>query len=47
MTKKIYNQPNVQVTNLMFSSLICVSVGGDSESGAGKVNPGVPTDEQW
>lgn len=46
MTKRIYNQPEVQVAQIETCSIICAS-GAPSSSGAGKVNPGVETDEPW
>ena len=46
MTKKIYNQPEVQVAHINTMSVICAS-GTPATSGAGKVNPSVPTDVQW
>lgn len=42
--KKKYNQPEVLVAHIRTMSLIC---GSDVESGAGKINPGTPTDEVW
>ena len=46
MTKRIYNQPNVQIAQVATLSIICAS-GAASSSGAVKVNPGVETDEPW
>lgn len=46
MTKRIYNQPEVQVAQIETSSIICAS-GTPATSGAGKVNPGVETNEPW
>ena len=45
MTKKFYNQPEVNVAQINTMSMICVSdtVLG---SGAGKLNA-ISTDEQW
>ena len=44
MTKKFYNQPEVQVAQIETSSIICAS--GASGTGAGKLNL-TPTDDQW
>ena len=46
MTKRIYNQPEVQVAQIETSSIICTS-GAASTSGAGKVNTGVVTYKPW
>jgi len=44
MTKKIYNQPEVQVATISLESMILV---GSPVSGGGKINKGVATDDQW
>lgn len=45
MTKKIYNQPEVNIAQIGTMSIICAS--GAASSGANKINPGVETDIQW
>lgn len=45
MTKKFYNQPEVNVAQINTMSMICVSGTGPG-SGANKLNP-LPTTEQW
>ena len=44
--KKLYNQPEVEVTQIALESIILAGscAGG---SGAGKVNTGIDTDDQW
>ena len=49
MTKKFYNQPEVQIASVQLGAFVLVGspaapLGG---SGAGKLNTGVATDEQW
>lgn len=44
--KKTYNQPTIQVAQIATFSIICAS-GGAGSSGAGKINTGVDTDDQW
>ena len=44
--KKTYFQPAVEVAQVAIQSIICASAAANN-SGAGKVNPNVPTDEQW
>lgn len=46
MTKKIYNQPEVQIACIELGAVILAGsvVGG---SGAGKINTGVETDDPW
>ena len=46
MTKKIYNQPEVQIASIELGAIILAgSVAGGS--GAGKVNTGVETNDPW
>lgn len=46
MKKKMYIQPEVQTEAVVLTSMILTGspAGG---SGAGKINTGIPTDEQW
>lgn len=46
MTKKIYNQPEVQIASIELGAVILAGscAGG---SGAGKINTGIETDDQW
>ena len=46
MTKRIYNQPEVQVTSIELGAVILAG-SAVSSSGAGKVNTGVSTDDPW
>lgn len=45
MTKKIYNQPEVQVTSVALTATILT--GSGSGGNTVTVNTGIPTDEQW
>ena len=42
--KKLYNQPEVQVAHLLMESMI---LAGSAASGAGQINTGIETNEQW
>lgn len=46
MTKKIYNQPEVQIATVQLTAVILTGspAGG---SGAGKVNTGIETNDPW
>ena len=43
MTKKIYNQPEVQVAQVALDSMILAVSPGNNVP----VNTGIPTDDQW
>lgn len=43
MVKKKYIQPEVQITQIEFQSMILAGSG----AGSGKVNPGISTNDQW
>lgn len=47
MTKKFYNQPRVQITHIVLESIILAGSAAAGGSGAGKINTGIPTDDQW
>lgn len=49
MTKKLYYQPEIQIASIELGAVVLAGspaapLGG---SGAGKLNTGVETDEQW
>lgn len=44
--KKLYNQPAVQVVNMIMESMILAGSGAAS-NGAGKVYTGIDTNDQW
>ena len=46
MTKKVYNLPAVEVTRLASMTLM-QSVSPAASGGAGKVNTGIETNDQW
>jgi hypothetical protein len=46
MTKKVYNLPAVEVTHIALESIVLAGSPAAS-GGAGKVNTGVETDDQW
>ena len=46
--KKLYNQPEVQITHIVLESIILAgSAAAAGGSGAGKLNTGVGTDDPW
>ena len=45
--KKLYNQPEVQITHIVLESIILAGSAAAGGSGAGKLNTGVDTDDQW
>ena len=45
MTKKIYNQPEVQVAQVALDSMILA--GSPAGAPTVPVNTGIPTDDQW
>lgn len=45
--KKLYNQPEVQITHIVLESIILAGSAAAGGSGAGKLNTGVGTDDQW
>ena len=47
MTKKIYNQPEVQVAQIALESMVLAGSPAGPASGGGQLNPGIPTDDQW
>ena len=46
MTKKFYNQPEVQIASIRLSATV-LTVSTTGGTGAGKINSGVGTDDQW
>ncbi len=46
MTKKFYNQPEVQIASIRLSATV-LTVSTTGGTGAGKLNSGVETDDQW
>lgn len=46
MTKKIYNQPDVQIATIQLGAVVLAGSAA-SGSGAGKINTGVETDDPW
>ena len=45
--KKLYNQPEVQITHIVLESIILAGSAAAVGSGAGKLNTGVGTDDPW
>ncbi len=45
--KKLYNQPEVQITHIVLESIILAGSAAASGSGAGKLNTGVETNDPW
>ncbi len=45
--KKLYNQPEVQITHIVLESIILAGSAAAGGSGAGKLNTGVGTDDPW
>ena len=47
MTKKIYNQPEVQIATIQLGAVVLAGSAAPGGSGAGKLNTGVQTDDPW
>ena len=48
MTKRFYNQPRTNITYINGMTMMqAVSPAPGAGSGAGKVNTGIETDDQW
>ena len=46
--KKLYNQPEVQITHIVLESIILAgSAAAAGGSGAGKLNTGIETNDPW
>ncbi len=46
MTKKFYNQPEVQIASIRLSATV-LTVSTTGGTGAGKINTGIQAEEQW
>ena len=47
MTKKIYNQPEVQVAQIALESMVLAGSPAGPARGTDKINTGIETDDQW
>ena len=45
--KKLYNQPEVQITHIVLESIILAGSAAAGGSGAGKLNTGIETNDPW
>lgn len=47
MTKKIYNQPEVQIATIQSGAVVLAGSAAPGGSGAGKLNTGIETNDPW
>ena len=47
MTKKIYNQPEVQIATIQLGAVVLAGSAASGGSGAGKLNTGIETNDPW